>query len=281
MAQLLACGLDDDAVARRVAKGWLHRRHAGVYAVGHAGRTLHATFMEAVLAGGDRAVLSHWAALVLWGLVRWDGRPVDVAVPGSGGRSRKGIRFRRLSLDSRDVDRQYGIPVTTAARALLDVAPQLSDERLRRVVRKAQAERIASVGQIADVLSRAKGLPTRRLAALVAEGHTPTYSGHEDAVLDVILRAGIERPQINQPLVAGTSTYYPDMRWPAARLILEIDSAWHDGRLAQDADAARQADLEAAGERVLRTTREQAIAQPRQLAARLIAAGAPYTGQQP
>ena len=35
------------------------------------------------------------------------------------------------------------------------------------------------------------------------------------------------------------------------------------------------AELEAAGERVLRTTKEQALADPRQLVARLTAAGAP------
>ena len=44
--------------------------------------------------------------------------------------------------------------------------------------------------------------------------------------------------------------------------------------------AARQAELEAAGERVLRTTAEQAIREPRQLIGRLHAAGAPYTDAQ-
>jgi hypothetical protein len=52
-------------------------------------------------------------------------------------------------------------------------------------------------------------------------------------------------------------------------------------RLAREGDAARQADLEAAGERVLRTTVEQAIAQSRQLVRRLVAAGAPYTDREP
>ena len=39
--------------------------------------------------------------------------------------------------------------------------------------------------------------------------------------------------------------------------------------------------LEATGERVLRTTLEQALGHPRQLMARLHAAGAPYTDRQP
>ena len=61
--QLSACGLDRSAVR----KGQLHRVHRGVYAVGHAGETLHARFMSAVLACGPRAALSYYAAAALYG----------------------------------------------------------------------------------------------------------------------------------------------------------------------------------------------------------------------
>lgn len=275
--QLQACGLDDAAVARRVAKGTLHRLHRGVYAVGHPGGTLHALIAAAVLAGGAGAVASHWAAAFLHGLVRWDGRRIDVTVRGSGGRERAGIRFHRSrTLTTRDITRLHGIPVTTAARALLEIAPQLSDARLKRAVRQAQAERATNVRLIADILRRANGhRATARLAAVIATGPAPTLSGHEDVVLDLVLEAGLEHPAVNERLVVGGMPYYPDMRWAAQRLILEVDSGWHDGPLAREGDAARQADLEAAGERVLRTTLEQAIAQPRQLVRRLVAAGAP------
>lgn len=281
--QLVSCGLDRAAVARRVRKGHLYRVHVGVYAVGHTAETLESQIMAAVLAGGAGAVASHWTSAVLWGFVRWDDRRIDVTAPGSAGRSRDGIRFHRSrSLAPRDVTRRHGIPATTAARALLEIVPQLSEHRLKRVVRQAQAEGAAGVGQIADVLARANGhRATARLAALIATGPAPTRSGHEDAVLDLILKAGLQHPDVNIPLVVGAERYIPDLRCPEQRLILEVDSPWHDGRLAQDLDAARQADLEAAGERVLRVTLEQAILDPRRLAARLTAAGAPYTDAQP
>ncbi len=281
--QLTACGLSADAVGRRVRKGQLHRLHSGVYAVGHPGGTLHADIMAAVLAGGEGAVASHWAAATLHGLVRWDDRRIDVTVTGSGGRSRPGIRFHRSrTLDARDITRVQRIPTTTAARALLEIAAQLSDRRLKRAVRQAQAERAANVRQIADVLRRANGhRATARLAAIIATGAAPTASGHEDVVLDVILAAGFEHPVVNGRLPAAGHAYVPDLRWPAQQLILEIDSAWHDGALANELDARRQADLEAAGERVLRTTVEQARRDPRQLIRRLQAAGAPYTDAQP
>lgn len=281
--QLVACGLGDAAIRRRVRRGHLHRQHTGVYAVGHAGGGLHALITAAVLAGGETAVASHWASATLHGFVRWDDRRVDVSVPGSGGRSRAGIRFHRPRvLDVRDVTRVEGIRTTSAARALLEIAPQLSDRRLKRAVRQAQAERATNVRQIADVLRRANGhRATRRLATIIATGAAPTASRDEDLVLDLILDAGFEHPDVNRRLALEDAAYYPDLRWPAQRLILEVDSAWHDGPLANELDAARQADLEAVGERVLRTTAEQSILKPRQLIHRLQAAGAPYTDAQP
>jgi hypothetical protein len=276
--QLLACGLDKDAIARRVRKGHLQRVHYGVYAVGHVSDTLHAHFMAAVLAGGGDAFLSGWACCALAGLVRWDDRSVDVTIRGSSHRSRPGIRFHRArSLHPHDTTKLHGIPCTTPARAILEIAPQLSDQRLRRLIRKAQAEKRANVRQFAAVLRRARGhRATRRIADIIAGGPAPTASSHEDVVLDLILDAGFAHPVVNARLLAGGTPYYPDLRWPVQRISLEIDSSpWHDGPLAQELDADRQAELEASGERVLRTTRAQAIRAPRQLVERLAAAGAP------
>ena len=284
MDQLAACGLDRGAVARRARKGWLHRVHTGVYALGYAPQTLDAHFMAAVLAGGVDAFLSRWSSCALAGAVRWEGGLIDVTVRGSALHKREGIRFHRArSLDPRDTKRIRGIPTMTPARAILEIAPELSDHRLKRLVRKAQAEKLASVRQFEAMLRRANGHPaTSRIAAIIATGAAPTASGDEDEVLDLVLDAGFEHPNVNQRLIVGAATrrtpYYPDLRWPAQQLILEIDSAWHDGPLSQQLDAERQAELEAAGERVLRTTRDQARANPLQLFARLGAAGAPRPG---
>ncbi len=282
--QLVACGLDDAAVARRVRNGQLHRVHVGVYAVGHPGETLYATFIAAVLAGGDDAFVSGWACCALADLLRWDDRSVDVTVRGTSHRSRPGIRFHRArSLHPHDTTKLHGIPCTTPARAILEVAPQLSDRRLKRLIRKAQIEKRANVRQIAAVLRRARGhAATRRIADIIAGGPAPTASTDEDVVLDLILDAGLEHPVANPRLVVGGLPYYPDLRWPAQRLSLEIDSSpWHDGPLAHQLDADRQAELEAAGERVLRTTRAQAIRAPQQLIERLTLAGAPRAHQRP
>ncbi len=279
-AQMRTAGMSADAILTRVDSGRLHRVHHGVYAVGHPGISLHGRFWAAVLACGPDAWLSHVAAAVLWGILVWDVRVVDVTVVGRSGRRRSGLSIHRpRSLHPHDRDRQYGIAVTSPARTLLDLADSgLSDKALRRAVRQAQALHLANVGQIAELLGRSNGhRGVARLAALIADGPAATESGHEDVVLDLLLAAGFEHPDVNPTLNVGGKPYRPDLRWPAQRLILEIDSGWHDGRLAQEDDAVRQANLEAVGERVLRTTREQAIRHPRQLIQRLVAAGAPYT----
>ena len=48
-------------------------RHTGVFAVGHVPAARESSWHAAVLALGARAVLSHMAAAVLWGMVRANG----------------------------------------------------------------------------------------------------------------------------------------------------------------------------------------------------------------
>jgi very-short-patch-repair endonuclease len=274
-AQLQAAGLNRAAVQVRVRGARLHPVHRGVYAVGHVAMTLHARFMAAVLACGPAAVLSHRSAAALWGFLPWEGdRLPEVTVPASTTRSRPGLRIHRTRhLDRRDVTRRDAIAVTTPARALLDLADELAPAGLRRAARQAQAMRWTTVRQLADVLARCggrRGGP--RLAALIADGPAPTRSEFEDLVLDLILDAGLRRPEINVRL----GRVIPDLRWPDQRLTVECDgAAWHDGKLAREDDAARQARLEASGERVLRVTWQQAVSSPRQTIARMVAAGAP------
>jgi len=260
--QLLACGLTTKAIEVRVRRGQLHREHHGVYAVGHRAWTLHGCFMAAVLAGGEGAVLSHASAAALWGFLPWRRCDIEVIVPGNRGRTQRGLRVHRArSLDARDVTRHYGIRVTTAARTCLDIAATLSPGTLRRPVRQAQAEQRTSVRRIAEVLGRANGhRGAKALADLIAIGPAPTRSELEDLVLDLLLRGGLPHPEVNKPLERLGRRIVPDFRWPAQRLVVEADgAAWHDGMLAREDDAERQAILEAGGERVIRITWDQAL----------------------
>src|SRR5438105_4623447 len=78
--QLLELGLGRRAIAYRLRSGRLHRLYRGVYAVGRPPTDPIQWAAAAVLACGQRAMLSHGSAMTLWGLwKRWD-RPFDVTV---------------------------------------------------------------------------------------------------------------------------------------------------------------------------------------------------------
>jgi hypothetical protein len=278
VGELRACGLTDREIALRVAGGRLHRKHRAVYAVGHSSVALQGRFLAAVKACGRGAVLSHLAAAVLWGLLEWDHRDVDVTVRRSGTRMHAGIRAHRTAeLDRGDWTRVQGIPVTSPARTLLDCAAVLDDRSLRRAVREAQARGLVTTAELVQILGRLRPRRgSRKLARIVATGPAPTRSVLEDTVLDLLLRGGFAHPDVNMPLLLEGRRVVPDFRWPEQRLVVEADgAAWHDHKLAREDDAERQALLEAHGDRVVRVTWDQAVARPAQTLARLRAAGAP------
>jgi hypothetical protein len=278
-AELEDCGLGPRAIAGWVAAGHLHRLHVGVYAVGHSEVPIEGRFLAAVMACGVDAVLSHRSASAHLGLTKWEGLRVEVTVPDTTPRGHQGVlAHRSLRLGAEDITRHRGIPVTTAARTLVDLASVLGRRQLRRAVREAQALRLASIPQILAALERAgRRRGCRALREIVATGPAPTRTVLEDVVLDLILGGGLAHPEVNAPMVVGGRRVVPDYRWPEQRLVVEADSrTWHDHKLAREDDAERQAILEAHGERVVRVTWEQAIARPAETLARLRAAGAPF-----
>ena len=106
---LRSCGLSRQAVTKRVNAGRLHPLYRGVYALGHPNISLEARFLAAVKACGLDAVLSHFAAAVLYGWLKWDDRYPEVTAPTA--RSHPGIYTHR----SKDIERTFhkGIPVTS------------------------------------------------------------------------------------------------------------------------------------------------------------------------
>jgi predicted transcriptional regulator of viral defense system len=275
--ELHACGLSEEQIKRRLRAGHLHRRHQAVYAVGHTALTQDAQFLAAVKAHGPEAWLSHHAATVHFALLAPSDRPPDVTVLGPTTRRHPGIRTHRTThLDPRDRTRHRGVPTTAPARTLLDLAgTAIPDKGLRRAVHEAQAQRLTNVRDLVDVLNRHPGRRgATRLRTLVADGPAPTRSELEDIVLDLLLSAGLPKPDVNKPLHIHGRRLIPDFRWPKHHLILEADGGqWHDTPLAQADDAERQSFLEQHGERVVRARWNEAVRTPGRITDRLEAAG--------
>src|SRR3954463_4210475 len=101
-AQLRRHALTDAEIRERLEKGSLLREHRCVYRVGHRAPSVEATYMAAVLACGDGALLMGAAAAHLYALIRSD-------APGPGGTTRTerridGIETHRPRRDERGTE---------------------------------------------------------------------------------------------------------------------------------------------------------------------------------
>jgi hypothetical protein len=272
--QLVAIGLTRQAIAKRADDGRLHRVHHGVYAVGHPMLTGRGRLVAAVLAGGEGAVLSHASAAALWDLRRSDAERIDVFVRRSGREKRDGLRIHRpRTLRPDEITTHDGIPVTTPARTILDLAATLQRRPLERVLDRAEVLELTDYPALHDV---AKAHPGHRgankLEAALGTHHagtTLTKSHLEERFLGLCRDHGLPTPLVN----TWPSGREVDFRFPGHALIVEADS-WthHRSRAAFENDRARDAHHTRAGYRTLRFTHRQLTDDPATVAATLAAA---------
>jgi len=220
--------------------------------------------MAAVLACGPGSLLSHRDAAALWGLRRSDRRAIDVTVVARARRPQRGLTVHVTHpLDGDDHTIRQGIPVTSVARTLLDLAEVVAPTQLQRAYEEAERLELLDVGAIDRVLARSNG--RRRVGALrtlLAYDPGPAVrskSELESRFLDLIRRADLPLPQVNV-LVAG---FLVDAYWPRARLVVELQSyGFHSHRRAFERDHAKLARLKVAGCEVLALTWRQIADEP-------------------
>lgn len=214
--------------------------------------------------------MSHRAAAAMWGMrPPWHG-DVDVTVTAGHPRDKPGVSVHRVRhLDPRDVTRREGIPLTTPARTLLDLAAALDRRELARALEEAEVQRLVTRRQLTALLSRSRGRAgAKALRAALACYDAPslTRSEAERRMLELIRAARLPAPRTN----AHVNGYEVDLLWPEQRLIVEVDGfAFHSTRKAFERDRARDAQLQAAGYRVLRITWRQIQDEPEALIATL------------
>ena len=253
--QLIALGLTHDAIRYRARIGRLHRIHRGVYAVGHRTLTPKGHRMAAVLAHGPDAVLSHRSAAAHWDIGPGSSK-FDVMTPHSK-RSRKGMRTHTASLDPEEVTVRDGIPVTSVARTILDLAAVLRHDALTRLVENADRRELFDLRALDRAMAlRPRAAGSARLRAVLAayRGTADTRSGLERSFKALIARAGLPEPQYNV-LVAGLTV---DVYWPEWKLVVELDGRpYHASPRAHEQDRIRDATLQKVDIRVLRVTDER------------------------
>lgn len=199
------------------------------------------------------AALSHRSAAVHWRLLPARDGPVDITVPGDGGRrKRHGIRLHRsTSLPPAAVTLRAGIPVTSPARTVADLRRAaglrgghrlVSHEELRRAIRQA------------DVLGLPIGSPPER---------DRTRSDLERDFLRLCRRHRLPPPEVN----VRVGRYLVDFLWREPRLVVETDSyLYHRGEAAFEDDHRRDFGLRQLGHRVVRVSGGQLEEEPGRIA---------------
>jgi hypothetical protein len=256
--QLLALGFGSRAIESRVKLRRLHSIHLGVYAVGHRKLTVQGRWMAAVLACGPGAVLSHRSAAALLGLLPYSGSRINVTVPARGRRSRPGIWVRTTTrLTAADVTTVDGIPVTSVVRTLIDLAAVVHRDRVVKAIEASERLELFDLRAIDDAIARAptrKGVRNLKRALAAYRPPPTTKSGLERRVLKELHKAGLPEPLINA-LLHGEE---PDLYWPEARLVVELDgSPYHRSPRELARDRRKDALLTRHGETVLRFTDER------------------------
>jgi very-short-patch-repair endonuclease len=181
---------------------------------------------------------------------------MEVSVAGTV-RRHAGIRVHRVrALPADEVTRVEGIPVTTAARTILDLAPPLATRELERVVAEAIAQRGTTPdGLLALALSprHARRPGVHRVRALLGGDADParTRSVAEERFLELVRQTDVPDPEADVRI----GRYTVDFVWPDQRVVVEIDGfTYHSSPASLEADHRRNSDLDAAGFHVFRFT---------------------------
>jgi very-short-patch-repair endonuclease len=266
--QLRELGFGSEAIKTRLDYGWLHRIHEEVYAVGHTRLGPRSHWWAAVLAYGRGTVLSHRTAAVLWDIRHPRKGPIEVTAPvgRQGVERRKGIWVHRCKLATIERTNRDGLPTTTLARTLFDLAEVCPYEDLKKAAEAADRRNLLQLRELEGVCERGRGRralkPMRRLLAELGppdEGRSPL----EVRFAAFVRLNDLPAPQQNVEVLG----YEVDALWPGAKLIVELDSwEYHGHRAAFERDRARDPKLLIAGYRTIRITHRRLDREAGQLA---------------
>lgn len=156
--------------------------------------------------------------------------------------------------------------MTAVARTLFDLAEVAPYAEVRKAAEAADRRNLLRLRELEAVCERGWGRralrPVRRLLVEVgapAEGRSPL----EIRFVEFLREHGITAPAQNV-LVLGHEV---DALWPAAKLVIELDSWEHHGdRAAFERDRARDPELMIAGYRTIRITHRRLDNEARQVA---------------
>ncbi len=268
--QLLNAGLTGDAITGLIRRGFLHRLHRGVYAVGHTALPKFGLEQAALLACGEGAVLSGRSALYVWGIGDSASGDVEVSIAGRHCRKRQGIRLHLVqSWRRREIRTSHGLRLVSPARALIDFAADASFDQLGDAVAEARQSNLIRDGELEAALQAAgprRGAGKMR-AFLSAEAEPAiTRSRAERRFRKLLQAAQLPQPRVNVR-IAGVEV---DFLWEDEKIVLEVDGwKFHSDRRSFEWDRKKAMILSDAGFHVIRITWRQFTQEPLALIAHI------------
>jgi hypothetical protein len=259
-SELLRVGVTDDEIRLRLRKGGLFRVHRGVYRVGHRAPSVEATYLAAVLAAGEGALLCGRAAAHVLGLVK-GAAPIPEIIARTQRRI-EGVRTHRSrSLSARDATAARGIPITTVPRTLVHISSELSLDALARACHEAGVRYGTTPKAVEAVLARRSNNPGAKKLRRVIHGDVRvTLSKLEAHFLELLRNENLPLPITNRP--AGGRRV--DCRWPDHHLTVELDSyRFHNSRHSWERDRRREREARARGDDFRRYTYGDVVEHPR------------------
>ena len=249
--QLLSAGVTRQEIASRLQGGGLIRVHRGAYRVGHRAPTTEATYLAAVLAAGEGALLHGQAAAHLLGILKGAAPPPEVIARTQ--RRIEGVRTHRCRLlDARDATTVRGIPVTTVPRTLVDIASELSVDALARACHEAGVRYGTTPKAVEAVLARRPtSAGAKKLRCIIHGDVHVTLSTLEARFLELLRDNGLPLPLTNR----RAGSHRVDCRWPEHQLTVELDGyRFHNSRHSWEQDRHREREARARGDEFRRYT---------------------------
>lgn len=153
--QAHSAGFSKERISYYVTTGRFSRIQRGIYRLVQFPGSMYEDLFIAWLKTGPDAVISHESALYLYGLSDVLPSEIHVIMPRTGSRRRKGVRLHTNRLSPDDVARREGLPVTNAARTIVDVAASgIAKEQIRKAVHEAIRQGLTGRDELLSMASR-------------------------------------------------------------------------------------------------------------------------------
>jgi hypothetical protein len=246
-AVALSCGLTPRQIQHRVDTGRWVPVCRGLYRVASVSVSWKQRALAACLAGPPMTVVSHLTAAAVHGLAE-PPAVTHVTVPVAASGHRIEGRVHRSTLGALDRMAVDGIPVTSAARTLLDCAAVLSLRRLCELVDTAFCSGVCHPLVVPEVIGRAgtgKGRTGVSSLRLAIEAWTPGMAAGSPAEMRLLRRitvAGLGTPERQIEIYDDGGAFIGriDAGWRHLRAGFEYDSLVHHNPRPWQRDETRQ-----------------------------------------